>query len=114
MGPDKDFIDSFRFLAKEVHATAKKKGWWDGEDRNDGELICLMHSELSEALEGLREGNPPDKHVPEFSSVEVELADTIVRIMDYAAARGYDVSGALVAKKNYNTTREHKHGGKKF
>lgn len=73
-----------------------------------------MHSELSEALEALRHGNPPDNHIPEFSGVEAEYADTIIRIMDMAAAKGYRVAEALIAKVEYNKTRPYMHGNKKF
>lgn len=107
------FTEYFPMVAEAVHATAKEKGWWD-TDRNDGEIIALMHSELSEALEGLRHGNPPSDKIPEFSSVEEELADVIVRIMDYSEARGHRVAEALIAKIHYNTGRERMHGGKKF
>lgn len=96
-------------IADDIHAWAKSKGFWDKE-RNDGELIALIHSELSEALEGLRKGNPPDKHCPEFSSVEVELADAVIRILDMSAARGYRIADAIKAKMNYNEGRPHKHG----
>jgi DNA-binding CsgD family transcriptional regulator/NTP pyrophosphatase (non-canonical NTP hydrolase) len=99
--------------AAAVHATARAKGWWEGE-RNDGEMIALMHSELSEALEALRHGNPPDSHIPEFKGTEAELADVVIRIMDYGAARGLRIGEAVEAKMAFNANRPHKHGGKAF
>ena len=55
------FINLFTNLQRLVYETAKQKGWWDKE-RNDAEMIALMHSKLSEALEGLRHGNPHIGH----------------------------------------------------
>jgi NTP pyrophosphatase (non-canonical NTP hydrolase) len=73
-----------------------------------------MHSELSEALEGMRHNNPDSDKIPEFTSVEEELADVIIRIMDFAEERGHRVGRALIAKVAFNENREHMHGGKSF
>jgi len=109
-----DFIVEFDELAERVHQNAVKKGFWEGLGvHNAGEKIALMHSELSEALEAERKGNPKSYKIPEYSNLEEEFADCIIRIMDYAAATGLDVAGAMVAKVVHNEGRPYKHG-KKF
>ena len=98
-------------IAEEVHANAREKGFWDTE-RSDGELIALMHSELSEGLEALRKGLDSD-HLPGFLGIEEEMADVIIRVLDYCAGRGLRIESAITAKMHYNRTRERMHG-KKF
>ena len=106
---NKAFINMFEAVQKDVHANAVAHGWWE-EPREDGTLIALIMSEAAEALEALRKGNGPDEHCPQFSGAEVELADVIIRIMDMAEARGWNIAGAIVAKHEYNKTRPYKHG----
>lgn len=107
------FTETFNTMAREINQINIDKGWCRGE-RNEGESIALMHSELSEALAALRHGNPPSDHIPDYSGVEEEYADTIIRIMHMAAAKGYRIAEALEAKVAFNRVRPHKHGGKLF
>lgn len=105
------FVRGWINVAADVHQTAREKGFWvDGVERNDGEMLALIHAEISEILEGLRKGNPPDDKLPEFSSAETEFADVIIRSMDMAHARGWRVAQAVEAKMKYNTGRPYKHG----
>ena len=109
-----NFVRSFNSIQSEVHNNAVIKGWWDEGQDNDGEKICLMHSELSEALEALRHGDPQSEKIPLYTNLAEELADTVIRIMDYCERRGLPLAEAIVAKNIYNKGRDYKHGGKKF
>jgi len=88
--------------------------------RNKGELIALMHSELSEMLEGVRK-DKMDEHIPHRRNEDVEAADLLIRLLDYCGAYGIDIDGAFRDKRFFNLTRpDHSHearrkaGGKKF
>lgn len=108
-----------------AHRTATEAGWYTDPTtllpikRNFGEVVALMHSELSEALEADRKGLIDDK-LPHRDGREVEFADCIIRIFDTAAALGLDVAGAIIEKNRYNRQRadhklEHRAaGGKKY
>lgn len=100
--------------------------WWrdpaTGEriERNKGELLMLIVSEIAEAMEGERKSLMDDK-LPHRKMAEVELADALIRIFDYCGAYGYDLNGAFWEKLEYNARRaDHKPearlaaGGKKW
>jgi len=89
--------------------------WWTvphtGEHlfRNKGEMLMLIVSEVAECMESERRGLMDDK-LPHRKMAEVELADVLIRIFDYAGAYGYDLEGAFTEKMEYNANREdHKH-----
>ena len=122
---EKRAMDGIRAAQELAHKTATDAGWYTnpvtGEPvkRNFGEVVALMHSELSEALEADRKSLKDDK-LPHRDGREVEFADCIIRILDTAAALGMDLAGALIEKNRYNKDRaDHKlvarsSGGKKY
>ena len=120
---DGEMLDLNAF-AREVHENAVAHGWWE-EERSFGEIIALCHSELSEALEEYRAGRPNlynayiaadgtpilrDGDKPE--GIAVELADCIIRILDWAGKEGIDMDAILRLKHEYNKGRPYRHGGK--
>lgn len=102
-------------LQSEIHTMAKEKGWWD-EPRTLGDVLCLVHSEISEALEEFRNGHAPDEiyfaESGKPEGVPVELADAVIRILDYFGYLGLSAEKVLQLKVDYNATRSHRHGGK--
>ena len=95
-------------MCGEVHQANAK--WWVDLNtgvplrRNVGELLCLVHSEISEAMEGHRKNLMDDK-LPHRQMIEVELADAVIRIFDIAAGLGLDLGGAYEEKMAYNAVR---------
>lgn len=114
------YVEAINALSTDIHQNNIAAGWWTdiktgqtllGKDefgrdrRNVGELLCLVHSEVSEAMEGYRKNLMDDK-LPHRSMLEVELADTMIRIFDIAGAHGLDLGGAIAEKRAFNAKRE--------
>lgn len=103
-------------LSQRAHDTAVKKGWYDTGERPFAELLCLVHSEVSEALEEYRIGRKvaesyyDDRGKP--CGVPSELADIVIRVADIAGLYGIDLQNAVEEKMVYNATRPQRHGGK--
>lgn len=109
-------------LQNEIHSSNLEAGWWTDlatgtdlaeEARSNSRLgkalvaekLCLIHSEVSEAMEASRKNLMDDK-LPHRKMIEVELADAIIRIFDLAGALHLDIGGAIEEKRAFNLSRE--------
>ena len=123
-------------MNKEVYQANKAKGFWKYREetpqliRNffpeeiaeefaiavekayNAQAIALMHSELSEALEADRKDLMDDK-LTHRKGLEVELADAVIRIMDFTQGKDMDLDNTIAEKLAYNTTRPYLHGENK-
>ncbi len=111
-----------------AHETAKAKGWWNGVLDADPVLVpaalhihipgllCLIHSEVSEALEDYREGKLRLQHTDDGKPVGLpsELADVVIRVLDMSGALGIDLESVIAEKMAYNERRPYRHGGKRL
>lgn len=120
--------------AEKIHANNRAKGFWDGE-KNVGELLMLVVSELGEAIDAHRKDMFADKtlldnHYENASwadkkalfkflfessvkdTFEDEIADAVIRLLDLCAGLGIDLEWHIRNKVEYNKTREKLHGKK--
>jgi NTP pyrophosphatase (non-canonical NTP hydrolase) len=102
-------------LIIDAHQNGVDKGWHE-KQRELPELLCLIHSEVSEVLEEHRKGYHPrqiyhaDSGKPE--GIPIELADVVIRIADLCGLHNIDLEAAIREKMAYNKTRTYRHGNK--
>ena len=94
---------TIKALQKELHQNALDHGWWE-DVRPIPEILCLIHSEVSEALEAYR-----DDDMENFAE---ELADVAIRVLDAAEGYEIDLESEILKKHEINKTRPYRHGGK--
>lgn len=103
-----------RELSGRIIDWAEAKQWYTPgqEPREPAMLLMLITTELAEACEAFREGNPPCQRdgMDDYTHAEEELADAIIRILQMGEEFGFDVPGAVMAKMRFNWTRASKHG----
>jgi hypothetical protein len=114
-----DEVNALNSIVFKLHGYNKFAGWHD-KPREAGTDCALIHSEISEAMEGFRK-NLNDDHLPHRPMAEVEFADAVIRIADTCGKYGFDLGNALLEKSVYNAHRaDHKkeareaEGGKTF
>jgi NTP pyrophosphatase (non-canonical NTP hydrolase) len=113
--------DALDTLSADIHRANVEAGWYKASNQEHPAVkLCLIHSEVSETLEGVRKGLPAE-HIEGFSAEEEEMADVFIRALDYCGWRDLRIGAAVRAKLAYNRVRpDHKpearaaEGGKKF
>jgi len=96
-------IKSIKQWQIDIHENAKNKGWWENI-RPVPELLCLIHSEVSEALEAFR-NNDSD-------NFREEIADIAIRLLDLCEAFHIDLEHEIEKKHKFNQSRSYRHGNK--
>lgn len=125
-----DAFNVFGMMAQEVEMLNRSKGWYD-EERSVGDMIALLHSEVSEILDAYRQWKfadptPTWTNSPEINKkldekghkpakpegVAAEMADTLIRLLDMAKRWDIDLVAEYERKMKYNWTRPYRHGGR--
>lgn len=87
--------------SQRCHSIAREKGFWDKE-RNVGEALMLIVTELAEAMEGYRK--------QDHENFREELADAFIRLFDLCGGLGIDIQAEITKKSEKNKARPYKHG----
>lgn len=126
---EQEFVNAYNDMAFYAAQHADEKGFhtfdlpWEtmseqqvrlAESLIRSQKMLLMMTEIAEACEGERHGNPESDHIPEFSALEEEMADLLIRVMTEGVRNGWRIPQAVVVKMRFNETRPYKHGGKAF
>lgn len=103
--------EALNTLSTYCYTVAREAGWYTDletgldKERNVGEMMMLMTSEIAEAMEAYRKNLKDDK-LPKRKGVEVELVDLLIRTFDLAGYLRLDLMGAFIEKLQYNMKRE--------
>lgn len=102
-------------LQEYIRDWAIRKGWLTETPRNPAEQLMLIVTELAEACEAFRVGNPPCERpgMEQYSHAAEELADVVIRCLQMAGEHNIPLADVVMAKMAFNETRPVKHG-KKF
>lgn len=118
---ERDIARWLDYLKVTCNKIARDHGFWDKDEgltHGTEDVVfeyvvamklMLIVTEAAEALEGIRKGGGMDEHCPDFTSLEVEMADIIIRVADLSGQLSLRLGEAVVAKMAFNKDRPHMH-----